>query len=112
MKDFKTVLFATDFSESSDHAFEYAFSMAKCFNSRLLILHIINELVDDSTKDTLMKNIELIKNVGKKLEFSKEICKLLLIDNPYSNFKDINFTNILNAYNYIKTALNKKGENK
>lgn len=46
MKEFKTVLFATDFSESSDHAFEYAFSMAKCFNSRLLILHVINELVD------------------------------------------------------------------
>ena len=46
MKEFKTVLFATDFSESSDHAFEYAFSMAKCFKSRLLILHIINELVD------------------------------------------------------------------
>lgn len=46
MNDFKTILFATDFSESSDHAFNYAFSMAKCFNSRLLILHIINELVD------------------------------------------------------------------
>lgn len=46
MKDFKSILFATDFSESSDHAFEYALSMAKCFNARLLILHIINELVD------------------------------------------------------------------
>ena len=46
MRDFKTILFATDFSESSDHAFEYAYSVAQRFNARLLILHVINELVD------------------------------------------------------------------
>ena len=46
MRDFKSVLFATDFSESSDHAYEYAYTVAKCFNARLLILHVINELVD------------------------------------------------------------------
>lgn len=46
MKDFKTVLYATDFSESSDYAFEYALSLAKKFNSRLLLVHVINEPVD------------------------------------------------------------------
>lgn len=46
MSDFKSVLFATDFSESSDHAFEYAHTVAKCFGARLLVLHVINELVD------------------------------------------------------------------
>jgi len=46
MKDFKAILFATDFSESSDYAFEYAHSLAKKFNSRLLIIHVINEPVD------------------------------------------------------------------
>jgi nucleotide-binding universal stress UspA family protein len=46
MREFKSILFATDFSESSDHAFEYAFSVAKTFGARLLVLHIINELVD------------------------------------------------------------------
>ena len=46
MKDFKSILFATDFSESSDHAFEYAFTVAKRFDARLLVLHVINELVD------------------------------------------------------------------
>ena len=46
MRDFKSILFATDFSESSDHAFEYAFTVAKCFNAKLLVLHVINELVD------------------------------------------------------------------
>ena len=46
MKDFKTILFATDFSESSDYAFPYAHSLAKRFNARLLIVHVINEPVD------------------------------------------------------------------
>ncbi|MBE0502171.1 MAG: universal stress protein [Desulfuromonadales bacterium] len=46
MKDFKSILFATDFSESSDHAFDYAFTVAKKFNARLIVLHIINELAD------------------------------------------------------------------
>ena len=46
MKSFKTILYATDFSESSDHAFDYAFSLAKSFDARLVILHVINEPVD------------------------------------------------------------------
>ena len=46
MRDFKSILFATDFSESSDHAFEYAYTVAKSFGARLLVLHVINELVD------------------------------------------------------------------
>ena len=46
MKDFKTILFATDFSESSDFAFQYALPLAKKFNARLLIVHVINEPVD------------------------------------------------------------------
>lgn len=43
---FKTILFATDFSESSDHAFQYALSLARKFESRLGILHVISEPVD------------------------------------------------------------------
>ncbi|PLX83982.1 MAG: universal stress protein [Desulfuromonas sp.] len=46
MKDFRTILYATDFSESSDYAFESALSLAKKFGARLLILHVINEPVD------------------------------------------------------------------
>jgi len=46
MRDFKTILFATDFSESSDYAFQYAYSVAKKFNARLLLVHVINEPVD------------------------------------------------------------------
>ena len=43
---FKTILFATDFSESSEHAFQYALSLARKFESRLAIIHVINEPVD------------------------------------------------------------------
>ncbi len=43
---FEKILFALDFSENSEHAFEYAMTMAKNFNSRLFILHVIQEPVD------------------------------------------------------------------
>lgn len=43
---FKTILFATDFSPSSEHAFKYALSLARKFESRLGIIHVINEPVD------------------------------------------------------------------
>ncbi len=46
MKEFKKILFATDFSESSDYAFQYAHSLAKKFRARLMIIHVINEPVD------------------------------------------------------------------
>jgi nucleotide-binding universal stress UspA family protein len=46
MKAFDKILFATDFSESSEHAFQYALTLAKQFHSRLTILHVINEPVD------------------------------------------------------------------
>jgi len=46
MRKFDKILFATDFSESSEHAFEYALSLAQQFHCRLTILHVINEPVD------------------------------------------------------------------
>lgn len=46
MKQLATILFATDFSEGSDYAFDYALSLAEKFSSKLLIVHVINEPVD------------------------------------------------------------------
>jgi len=43
---FDGILFATDFSEGSDCAFAYALSMARRFESKLFIVHVINEPVD------------------------------------------------------------------
>lgn len=46
MKAIKTILFATDFSESSGEAFTYALSFARRFDARLFLLHVISEPVD------------------------------------------------------------------
>jgi nucleotide-binding universal stress UspA family protein len=46
MKSIKTILFATDFSESSDYAFQYADSLAKQYSAHLILVHVINEPVD------------------------------------------------------------------
>lgn len=46
MKPFDKILTAIDFSENSEHAFEYALTLAKQFQSELIILHVINEPVD------------------------------------------------------------------
>ncbi len=46
MKQFDKILFASDFSENSEHAFEYALSLARQFNSHLIVMHVINEPVD------------------------------------------------------------------
>lgn len=46
MKPFDKILTAVDFSESSDHAFEYALTLARQFQAELTVLHVINEPVD------------------------------------------------------------------
>jgi len=46
MKKFSTILFANDFSEGSDYAFEYAMSLVKTYSAKLVIVHVINEPVD------------------------------------------------------------------
>ena len=46
MKQFNTILFANDFSENSEHAFDYALTLARKFDARLVIIHVINEPVD------------------------------------------------------------------
>ena len=43
---FKSILFATDFSEGSDFAFKAALSMAGKYDSKLIVIHVINEPVD------------------------------------------------------------------
>lgn len=46
MDKLKTILVAVDFSESSHKAFATALFMARTFEARLLLLHVINEPVD------------------------------------------------------------------
>ena len=46
MKTISSILFATDFSENCENAFEYALGFARQFGARLIIMHVINEPVD------------------------------------------------------------------
>ncbi len=46
MKSIEKILVATDFSEYSEEACEYAITLAKKFDASLILLHIINEPVD------------------------------------------------------------------
>lgn len=46
MNDIKNILFATDFSESSDFSIKHALMFANKFGAHLHILHVVNEPVD------------------------------------------------------------------
>lgn len=46
MKKCDTILVAVDFSDSSVNAFQMALSMARKFEAKLVLLHVINEPVD------------------------------------------------------------------
>lgn len=46
MKKIDKILFGTDFSETSEYAFDYALTLAKEFKARLIVMHVINEPVD------------------------------------------------------------------
>lgn len=46
MKQIDKILFANDFSENSEQALDYALTLAKKFDARLIIIHVINEPVD------------------------------------------------------------------
>ncbi|HXV19670.1 MAG TPA: universal stress protein [Desulfuromonadales bacterium] len=89
MRDFKTILFATDFSESSDYAFQYAYSLAKKFNARLLLVHVINEPVDLRgfyvPHISFEKLEEEIEEGAKKM--MEKFCRTHIRD--YDNFESI-----------------------
>jgi len=46
MNEIRTILFATDFSESSDFSIQHALLFASKFGARLHLLHVVNEPVD------------------------------------------------------------------
>ncbi len=45
MGQLKTILFATDFSEHSKHAWQYALHEAQLHNARLVVAHVIQRMV-------------------------------------------------------------------
>lgn len=77
MKEFKTILFATDFSDCSDKAFEYAYALCKASGARMELMHTIDEPVDlrgfyvpHVSFDVLFKEIE-----ESAIKMMNEFCK-------------------------------------
>ena len=46
--DIKKILYATDLSKNSAHAFLYAINFSKKFNADIIILHVIKEMSEDA----------------------------------------------------------------
>ena len=46
MEKIEKILVALDFSENSEHAFNYAYTLAKNFNARLILIHVVHEALD------------------------------------------------------------------
>jgi len=87
MEKFDKILFALDFSENSEHAFDYAYAMAKKFNARLIIIHVIQEPVDLSgfyvphiSFEKLEKEIE--EGAEKMME---KFCRTMISD--FTNYE-------------------------
>jgi nucleotide-binding universal stress UspA family protein len=87
MEKFEKILFALDFSKNSEHAFDYAYTMAKKFNARLSIIHVIQEPVDLSgfyaphiSFEKLEKEIE--EGAEKMME---KFCRTMISD--FTNYE-------------------------
>jgi nucleotide-binding universal stress UspA family protein len=46
MEKIDKIMVALDFSENSEHAFNYAYTLAKNLNARLLLIHVVHEALD------------------------------------------------------------------
>ena len=61
------ILFPTDFSESSDHAFQYALSLARQFKARLDLVHVVEALaISQHASATILHVDEIIQNLEKE----------------------------------------------
>jgi nucleotide-binding universal stress UspA family protein len=94
MKPFEKILTAIDFSENSEHAFEYALTLAKQFQAELTIMHVINEPVDlrgfyvpHISFEQLEKEIE--EGAQKMME---NFCQTRMVD--FNNYKTAIVTGI------------------
>jgi nucleotide-binding universal stress UspA family protein len=65
----KRILYATDLSENSDHAFGYAMSLAKNYDAEITILHVIDETMESSLYmlGALPNQEPLEENLKKKI---------------------------------------------
>lgn len=73
-RDINQILFATDFSDSSQRAAGYAVSLAKLTGAKLHILHVINEL-DEHQRVMIPKEAFLVLKKEVEIQAVKELEK-------------------------------------
>ncbi len=94
MKPFDKILVPVDFSDNSDYAFNYALSIAKQFDSELVVMHVINEPVD--LRGFYVPHISF-EQIEKEIEngaetMMKEFCQNKL--GEYSKYQSVIITGI------------------
>ena len=65
----KKILVATDFSEFSDRAMKYALEMAKLYNSKIILLHVVDENLEQCVVDYCL-SAEVFSELQAKSERS------------------------------------------
>jgi nucleotide-binding universal stress UspA family protein len=70
--DYKKVLYATDMSVNSAHAFKHAISIARRYNAKVVLLHILPE-VDSATMNYVATVMGEEKLAGFELDHKEEI---------------------------------------
>lgn len=92
MINIKNILFSTDFSENSNHAFDYAIDLASRLGARLYILHVIHELID--TTGFYVPNISL-DQLQKDLEKGAEEMMAKFCREKLGDFKEYECINVI-----------------
>ena len=90
--DIKKILYATDLSQNSAHAFRYAIYFSKKFDAEVIILHVIGEISDDARivleayidkerrkEFAAKREAQAIDRINKRL---KIFCDKELVDDP------------------------------
>lgn len=92
----RKILFATDFSEGSSHAFPYALDIAKQYGAKLFLVHVIYDVaksagwyvpqvsIDEIYRDMEKgARIELEKSYADDMQDMKDIERIVLKGIPY-----------------------------
>lgn len=94
MKKFNKILYATDLSENSEYAFDYALTLSEEFNAKLIILHVIYLPID--LRDFYVPHISF-ETIEHEIEISAEkmldkFCKKKI--KSYENYEKFIVTGI------------------
>ena len=108
--DIKKILYTTDLSQNSAHAFRYAIYFSKKFDAEVIILHVVAEISEDARivleayidkerrqEFAAKKGVQAINRINKRL---KILCDKELADDP-KRAEKIASIEICKGYHFI-----------